>query len=209
MRFSTLIAAVAALIAIATAPVHAGLAGSTVTANSWFGGTTSPPGACVPQNAPCTLMDYQGTSGPTNDPLPVVPVAFVPDFLTLTTTTISDTMITIVNNSSLPFCVGSLPCTDVFDGFAFSFSGALPITDVTVGSGSSGDFLPVSLTFNATQIFVNLAGRSAADGSTLVLDVTTGGGPPPVPEPSTWALMALGFAGLGFAGWRRMAAQAT
>jgi hypothetical protein len=28
--------------------------------------------------------------------------------------------------------------------------------------------------------------------------------PPPaaVPEPSTWAMMALGFAGLGFMGWR-------
>jgi PEP-CTERM motif len=24
----------------------------------------------------------------------------------------------------------------------------------------------------------------------------------PVPEPSTWAMMALGFAGLGFLGWR-------
>ena len=26
--------------------------------------------------------------------------------------------------------------------------------------------------------------------------------PQPVPEPSTWAMMALGFAGLGFMGWR-------
>jgi hypothetical protein len=25
----------------------------------------------------------------------------------------------------------------------------------------------------------------------------------PVPEPSTWAMMLLGFAGLGFAGYRR------
>ena len=25
----------------------------------------------------------------------------------------------------------------------------------------------------------------------------------PLPEPSTWAMMALGFAGLGFAGYRR------
>jgi hypothetical protein len=24
-----------------------------------------------------------------------------------------------------------------------------------------------------------------------------------VPEPSTWAMLLLGFAGLGFAGWRR------
>jgi hypothetical protein len=27
----------------------------------------------------------------------------------------------------------------------------------------------------------------------------------PVPEPSTWAMMMLGFAGLGYAGWRRSA----
>ena len=26
---------------------------------------------------------------------------------------------------------------------------------------------------------------------------------PAVPEPSTWAMMALGFAGLGFVGYRR------
>jgi PEP-CTERM motif len=30
----------------------------------------------------------------------------------------------------------------------------------------------------------------------------------PVPEPSTWAMMALGFAGLGFAGYRRRAQSA-
>jgi hypothetical protein len=26
-----------------------------------------------------------------------------------------------------------------------------------------------------------------------------------VPEPSTWAMLLIGFAGLGFAGWRRAA----
>jgi hypothetical protein len=25
---------------------------------------------------------------------------------------------------------------------------------------------------------------------------------PPIPEPSTWAMMLVGFAGLGYAGWR-------
>jgi len=28
--------------------------------------------------------------------------------------------------------------------------------------------------------------------------------PPTIPEPSTWAMMLLGFAGLGFAGYRRV-----
>ena len=38
----------------------------------------------------------------------------------------------------------------------------------------------------------------------LLLNVTVSGGPPPtIPEPSTWAMMAIGFAGLGFAGWRK------
>jgi hypothetical protein len=175
-----------------------------VTANSWFGGTSSPPGACDPQtNAACNLMDYNPGSGPTNDPLPVVPVAFVEDFLTLTTTSISANTITIVNNSALPFCTTNLPCNDVFNGFVFAFAGGLPITNVTVDSGSSADFLPVSLTFTATSIDVNLAGDSPALDSTLVLDVTTKGNTPVVPEPSTWVLMLLGFAGLGFVGYRR------
>jgi len=85
----------------------------------------------------------------------LVPVAFLADFLSLTTTSISDKAITIVNNSPLPFCTTSLPCADVFDGFAFTFSGGLPITSVTVDPGSSADFLPVSLAFNATAILRN------------------------------------------------------
>jgi hypothetical protein len=75
-----------------------------------------------------------------------------------------------------------------------------------VDSDSSADFLPVSLAFNATAIDVNLAGDSAAVGSSLILDVTTKGNTPVVPEPSTWAMMLLGFAGLGFVGYRRRGA---
>jgi hypothetical protein len=30
-----------------------------------------------------------------------------------------------------------------------------------------------------------------------------------VPEPSTWAMMAIGFAGLGYAGWRGLGRAAT
>jgi PEP-CTERM motif len=189
----------------ATSAPAQGLTGSTVTANSWLGGTSSPPGVCDPQtNTACNLLDYNTPSGPTNDPLPVVPVAFIEDFLTLTTTSISANTITIVNNSALPFCATSLPCHDVFTGFVFTFAGGLPITNVTVDSGSSADFLPVSLTFNATAIDVNLAGDSPAVGDQLILDVTTKGNTPVIPEPSTWAMMLLGFAGLGLVGYRRM-----
>ncbi len=57
-------------------------------------------------------------------------------------------------------------------------------------------------------IYVNLVGLNPAEGSELVLDVTTQGVTPVVPEPSTWALMLLGFAGLGWTGWRRGSARA-
>jgi hypothetical protein len=46
----------------------------------------------------------------------------------------------------------------------------------------------------------SLAGGSfllTSSGNNIVLDFT------PVPEPSTWALMAAGVAALGFSGWRR------
>jgi hypothetical protein len=36
----------------------------------------------------------------------------------------------------------------------------------------------------------------------LVLNVTVSGGPT-IPETSTWMMMAIGFAGLGFAGYRK------
>lgn len=194
------------LAGVTSAPAQ-GLTGSTVTANSWFGGTSSPPGACDPQtNAACNLMDYNTPGGPTNDPLPIVPVAFVEDFLTLTTTSISDRTITIVNNFAGPFC-STAACDDVFSGFVFTFAGALPITSVTVDSGSDPNFLPIvgGLTFTPTAIFVNLAGDSPAVGDQLILDVTTNG-TTPVPEPSTWALMLLGFAGLGLVGYQRKGA---
>ena len=44
------------------------------------------------------------------------------------------------------------------------------------------------------------------DGVTFTQE-TGGGLTPGVPEPSTWALMILGFGGLGFAGYRRARKQ--
>ena len=95
-----------------------------------------------------------------------------------------------------------------FSGFVFTFTGAPDITDVQVDSSSSPDFPPVlpgGLSFTATSITVNVNGDNLAVGDQLILDVTTGG-VPTIPEPSTWALMLMGFAGLGLVGYQRKGA---
>lgn len=214
MRFSTLIAAAAAMFATASAPAYASLVGATVQSASYLG-VSNPPPAASPIECTiidCMILDYQGPSGPTNSPLPTVPVDYLLDSLTETTVSVGDTKITITNNLAGLFCPGGGCTAGEFSGYVFTFTGAPDITKVTVDSASSPDFQPVlpgGLTFTATTISVNVNGDNLAVGDQLILDVTTGGGPPPVPEASTWALMLLGFAGLGFAGWRRMAAQAT
>ena len=43
----------------------------------------------------------------------------------------------------------------------------------------------------------NFGSGTDADTDTFTVEVGT-----PVPEPSTWAMMLAGFAGLGFLGWR-------
>jgi hypothetical protein len=85
-----------------------------------------------------------------------------------------------------------------------------------VDPASAADFRPNDTAphdglqlLSPTRIVVDVTSDLPAVGSSLILDVSFTPVGPPVPEPSTWALMLLGFAGLGFAGWRRMAAQTT
>lgn len=71
-------------------------------------------------------------------------------------------------------------------------------TDISLGS--SAGFTPYSFTFTTTGgnlIFTEL-GPSNQQGNLLDDVVLTA-----VPEPSTWAMMILGFLGLGFMGYRR------
>ena len=49
------------------------------------------------------------------------------------------------------------------------------------------------------QLIEDDVGRIEVAANILGLNTTV---PTAVPEPSTWAMMLLGFAGLGFAGWR-------
>jgi PEP-CTERM motif len=217
MRFGSLIVAAAAMLLVnASAPqVRAGLIDggtNTVEASFWipaFGADpTSPPPATCTSSLPCEIP-------PGGSPPPTIPVDFAAGALSLSTISVGDVQIVITNQSTIPFCSGALPCSDPFVGFEFVFSSGVDVTGVSVDSSSAADFLPNDTAphdglqlLSPTRIVVDVTGDSPAAGDKLILDLTFPSSPT-VPEPSTWALMLLGFAGLGFAGWRRRRAQTT
>lgn len=221
MRFSFLIAAAAALFAMASAPARAGLVNPTSTVDPFFDfvSVTPPMG---PQVGASTVFDT-GAPGPFSLAAPITPPVHTTEPFNISANAgffFTNTQVTIYNNADppVPFCESSSnsgsSCADPYNTFDFVFTNE-DITKVAVDPSSSPDFLPATfgshtgLTLVSPNEFtVDVTGDNPAFLATLVIDVTTSG-MTPVPEPSTWALMALGFAGLGFAGWRRMAAQAT
>jgi hypothetical protein len=111
---------------------------------------------------------------------------------------VADTTITITNQASLPFCsVSTVPCPDVFTGFAFSFSAGVDITGVSVDPASAADFRPAGVSplelLTPTDIIVNLVGETPAIGDQLILDVTTAVKPTPVPVPPSITLFGIGL----------------
>jgi PEP-CTERM motif len=75
-------------------------------------------------------------------------------------------------------------------GGGSGFSGGGGPNDVGFGSGGGGGGSYLASLF-ADQVLK--AGVNSGDGSISIMAV---------PEPSTWAMMLAGFAGLGFLGWR-------
>ena len=120
-----------------------------------------------------------------------------------------DKEITITYNSDLTFCYNPGQCGGPFSGFGFYFSNGVDITKVTASGSSSFQPIPGGLSWSPTTILVNLNGDAPAMNDELDLNVYFAGGGPSTSEPSTRAMMLLGFAGVGFAGWRRMAKRTT
>ena len=178
-------AAAALSVVIGSAPAQAGLVGATVQSASYLNVPFPPPAASPTECTiiDCNILDYQGPSGPTNSPLPIVPVTYLEDALTETTVSVGDTQITILNNAAGLFCPSGGCTPGDFSGYVFTFTGAPDITNVTVGSGTSSDFQPVApptggvtpgLTWTTNSITVNVAGDNLAVGDQLILDVTSG-----------------------------------
>ena len=208
------------------APAQAGLVGdgtNTVTAFFYFNAPSTPPPVCNDQVDAFCEQQYDFNSMNMKQTVLTIPAQFVQAPSAGVTIDVEDTRIVITNQLPATFCADGTSagsaCTDIFTGSEFQFSAGVDITGVSVDASSPPNFLPTDTPngtpphfglqlLSPTEILVDLTGANPAIGGQLTLDVTTNG-TTPVPDPSTWALMALGFAGLGFAGWRRMAAQAT
>jgi PEP-CTERM motif len=221
MRFGFLIASAAALLGIAGAPAaRAGLIGdgtNTVSAFFYINAPATPSGGGCDQSTESFCEQQFNLSTGMAQFVLTIPAHFDQAAISGSTTDVGDTQIVITNQIPATFCSDGVSagsaCTDPFTGFEFLFSSGVDITGVSVDSSS--DFLPNGTPphlglqlLSPTDILVDVTGAAPAIGGKLILDVTTGG-VTPVPEASTWALMLLGFAGLGFAGWRRTAAEAT
>jgi PEP-CTERM motif len=194
MRTKSLFAiAIFAVFSVMGMPAHAGLINTDSTVDIFFGSQTSQPYGSTVFNA--------GTPGPFSLSAPIPPTNFhntEPFNISADAGFwFSDTTVSIYNNASPP-----LPFVDPYTTFDFKFTNE-NITGLAIDQSTAADFLPATLTLlgpNEFTVFINGADPAYLD--TLVIDVTTGG-VGAVPEPSTWAMLVLGFAGIGFMAHRR------
>ena len=211
------VAAFFGMVALGGAPAQAGLDGSTVQTAVFLEVPFPPPPApALPAVQDCTVIMCDVPNYPVpppgssqNFPAPTAPVNYVEDGISLTTISVADATIRIENNFSGLFCPLAGCTPGYFGGYVFTFTNlAHDITGVT--DSYTGNFapvpinpgLPTGLAWTGNTITVNAAGDNLALGDTLTLNVKFGV-TSTVPEPSTWAMMLLGFAGLGFAASRR------
>jgi PEP-CTERM motif len=85
-----------------------------------------------------------------------------------------------------------------FNGFEFLFSGAPTITGISNDGSSTFNPNPIGTTFNSTAVFLDYQAGTPVNGQSSIVNVAAA-----VPEPSTWAMLILGFAGVGFMAYRR------
>jgi hypothetical protein len=114
----------------------------------------------------------------------------------------SGTLDVDVTNGTVPAIDITFPGLDAFDHVILT---EMSPTTVEANNGPLGQVLFLTFTGN----LVGFTGGTITGESVVTHDlgveiyaINSGGSITPVPEPSTWAMMLLGFAGLGYAGWR-------
>jgi hypothetical protein len=124
---------------------------------------------------------------------------------------VEDTYFGVINNSGSPISSFALSSTANIGGFDGDGIGTYVGVGTNAQDTSSGKyggpnaFFTNNLGTSLTVHFINaIAGNGGTDIFSLeekvaLNNIVVGG----VPEPSTWAMMLLGFAGLGFAALRR------
>jgi PEP-CTERM motif len=122
----------------------------------------------------------EGSNAPFAFANPIDPEEFFYDSLDPSTSMMLDLFGTPTGNHVIP-----LVTAGIFDGPGFSFALVSPSCTGIVGC----DQAEVGLT----------PGSTIFGAVTIAVSVTT----PTVPEPSTWWMILLGFAGLAFVGYRR------
>jgi hypothetical protein len=103
---------------------------------------------------------------------------------------------------SSPFLPGSVTVWSGLDGTGTELADLTLATTPHGGPGCDKDYcpwVPIGVTFAGTAESVVFTGSADRIGFS---DITLGSASPGTPEASTWAMMVVGFAGLGFAGYR-------
>jgi PEP-CTERM motif len=140
-------------------------------------------GATLSEVAPTFATEATGAAGDVDEYLGVSgPVSFGPGVFTSATTGAGDLVGVQVLRADPP------------EGFIFvpmGYASGAPLSDTATYAGQS--FATLGLT---PGVYLYTFG-SGTDADSFTIKVAA-----PVPEPSTWAMMLLGFAGLGYAGYR-------
>ena len=131
-----------------------------------------------------------------------------------------DALVGVVNDKSTTISSFSLTATDDIFGFdgdgIGSYTGVTNAKDTSDGNYGGADAYFTNITGVDGPGTVNFITPVAANGGTQYFSLENAinlSAPPVVgsgvPEPSTWAMMLLGFAGLGFAGYRKVRPSAS
>jgi hypothetical protein len=175
MPLKSSVKAVGIMFAMAFAPAHAGLLGSTVTGTLYYPDLSSVYGG------PVTTSVISGTEFPLNS-------LNQPSG----TLDVTDTQIIWNADMTVKYEPGS------FNGFDLLFTGTSAITGVTLNNAST--LTPVSFGFTSNQVWINLAELQATAGQKTILDVSVAA----VPEPESYAMLLAGLGLLGFmARWKK------